>query len=119
MWKGIKNHILIHDARDNITTRYCFLSKLLGLFKYFHLIQISDVSQSSKLQASPESIHSWLWQDAEKSASIVLVSLRSSTYPESTPPASLAAALLDSLFEHPAALLISTPIWKVPLAYSA
>jgi hypothetical protein len=30
---------------------------------------------------------------------------------------SLAAALLDGLFEHPEALLTSTPIWKVPSAY--
>ena len=41
----------------------------------------------------------------KKSASGVLASFRPSTYPKGTPRASLAAALLDGLFEHPAGVL--------------
>ena len=37
----------------------------------------------------------------KKSARVVLASLRGSTYRKGMPPSSLAAALLDSLFEHP------------------
>jgi hypothetical protein len=42
----------------------------------------------------------------KKSASGVLASLRSSTYRSVRPASSLAAALLDSLFEHPEAIVI-------------
>jgi hypothetical protein len=45
----------------------------------------------------------------KKSASFVLASLRDSTYRSVRLTSSLAAALLDGLFEHPAALLPSAP----------
>jgi len=51
----------------------------------------------------------------KKSASGVLASLRGSTYRKGTPSASsLAAALLDGLFEHPAAILKSVPYGRFP-----
>ena len=83
----------------------------------------------------------------KKSASDVLASLRSSTYRTETLgcrncwsgfsvrqdsfdgrtahtkcgtyllASSLAAALLDSLFEHPESLLTSTPLCKIPTVY--
>jgi hypothetical protein len=43
-----------------------------------------------------------IWQDAEKSTSEVLAALRESTYRNVRLPAAHAAALLDSLIEHPA-----------------
>jgi len=46
----------------------------------------------------------------KKSASIVLVSLRGSTYRSVRLASSLAAALLNGLFEHPEAILTSTPL---------
>ena len=52
----------------------------------------------------------------KKSASIVLASLRGSTYRSVRLASSLAAALLDSLFEHPDAMLTSTPLRKIILA---
>jgi hypothetical protein len=45
----------------------------------------------------------------KKSASFVLASFRGSTYRSVRLTSSLAAALLDNLFEHPAALLPSAP----------
>jgi len=45
----------------------------------------------------------------KKSASGVLASLRGSTYRSVRLAASLAAALLDSLFEHPEVILILAP----------
>ena len=45
----------------------------------------------------------------KKSASGVLASLRGSTYRSVRLAYSLAAALLDGLFEHPEAILTSTP----------
>jgi len=54
----------------------------------------------------------------KKSASGVLASFRPSTYPRGyASGSSLAAALLDSLFEHPVALLPSVPICKIPTVY--
>jgi hypothetical protein len=57
----------------------------------------------------------------KKSASFVLASFRSSTYPRGyASGSSLAAALLDSLFEHPARMLsfFSPHLWPVKvLAY--
>jgi len=54
----------------------------------------------------------------KKSASGVLAAFRSSTYPGGYGlRSSLAAAVLEGLFERPDALLISTPIEKVPTAY--
>jgi hypothetical protein len=54
----------------------------------------------------------------KKSASGVLASFRPSTYPRGYASGpSLAAALLDSLFEHPEFLLISAPIGKIPTMY--
>ena len=55
----------------------------------------------------------------KKSASGLLASLRGSTYRSVRLASSLAAALLDSLFEHPEAIAPSTPIWKVPTTYCA
>jgi hypothetical protein len=49
----------------------------------------------------------------KKSASIVLASLRGSTYRSVRLASSLAAALLDSLIEHPDALLTLTPLRKI------
>jgi len=46
----------------------------------------------------------------KKSASIVLASLRGSTYRSVRLASSLAAALLNGLFEHPEAILTSTPL---------
>ena len=48
----------------------------------------------------------------KKSASIVLAALRGSTYRSVRLASSLAAALLDSLFEHPATILTSAPSKK-------
>jgi hypothetical protein len=48
----------------------------------------------------------------KKSASFVLASLRGSTYRSVRLASSLAAALLDGIFEHPAALLPSPPTGK-------
>jgi len=45
----------------------------------------------------------------KKSASFVLASLRSSTYRSVRLASSLAAALLDGLFEHPAEVFSSYP----------
>jgi len=45
----------------------------------------------------------------KKSASFVLASLRGSTYRSVRLASSLAAALLDGLFEHPARVLFSSP----------
>ncbi len=45
----------------------------------------------------------------KKSASIVLASLRGSTYRSVRLASSLAAALLDSLFEHPETIETSAP----------
>ena len=49
----------------------------------------------------------------KKTASIVLASLRGSTYRSVRLASSLAAALLDSLIEHPDALLTLTPLRKI------
>jgi hypothetical protein len=49
----------------------------------------------------------------KKSACIVLASLRGSTYRSVRLASSLAAALLDSLIEHPDALLTLTPLRKI------
>ncbi len=48
----------------------------------------------------------------KKSASGVLASLRGSTYRSVRLASSLAAALLDSLFEHPEVILVSAPNGK-------
>jgi hypothetical protein len=48
----------------------------------------------------------------KKSASIVLASLRGSTYRSVRLTSSLAAALLDSLFEHPDVILTFAPYGK-------
>jgi hypothetical protein len=48
----------------------------------------------------------------KKSASIVLASLRGSTYRSGRLASSLAAALLDSLFEHPDVILMFAPYGK-------
>ena len=53
------------------------------------------------VQASPRATNRML----KKSASFVLTSLRGSTYRSVRLASSLAAALLDSLFEHPAKYL--------------
>jgi len=45
----------------------------------------------------------------KKSASFVLTSLRGSTYRSVRLASSLAAALLDSLFEHPEVILVLAP----------
>src|SRR6185436_8449634 len=50
-----------------------------------------------------------LQQDAEKSASGVLTSLRGSTYRSVRLASSLVAALLDSLLEHPEVILALAP----------
>jgi hypothetical protein len=55
----------------------------------------------------------------KKSASGVLASLRGSTYRSVRLASSLAAALLDSLFEHPEALFTSAPLCKIPTVYRA
>jgi hypothetical protein len=48
----------------------------------------------------------------KQAASIVLASLRGSTYRNVRIASSLAAALLDSLFEHPAEIYTSQPqVW--------
>jgi hypothetical protein len=49
----------------------------------------------------------------KKSASGVLASLRGSTYRSVRLASSLAAALLNSLFEHPEDILTSTPLFKI------
>jgi hypothetical protein len=49
----------------------------------------------------------------KKSASGVLASLRGSTYRSVRLASSLAAALLNSLFEHPEDILTSTPLCKI------
>jgi hypothetical protein len=49
----------------------------------------------------------------KKPASFVLASLRGSTYQSLRLVSSLAAALLDSLFEHPARLSLSVPAMQV------
>ncbi len=48
----------------------------------------------------------------KKSASGVLASLRGSTYRRVRLASSLAAALLDGLFEHPEAMLTSAPLLR-------
>jgi hypothetical protein len=61
----------------------------------------------------------------KKSANIVLASLRGSTYQSVRLTSSLAAALLDSLFEHPAVIRHHQPThdqWTLPrkkLSFSA
>jgi hypothetical protein len=54
----------------------------------------------------------------KKSASGVLASLRGSTYRSVRLASSLAAALLDNLFEHPEAILTSTPSRNIPTVQS-
>ena len=69
------------------------------------------------MEAPPEggSLASWrnwrgfLGRMLKKSTSIVLASLRGSTYRSVRLASSLAAALLDGLFEHPAAMESSRP----------
>jgi hypothetical protein len=51
----------------------------------------------------------------KKSASVVLASLRASTYRSVRLASSLAAALLDSLFEHPETILASAPYLRFPM----
>jgi hypothetical protein len=54
----------------------------------------------------------------KKSASFVLASLPSSAYLETVRlGCSLAAALLDNLFEHPEAILTSTPSRNIPTVH--
>ena len=53
----------------------------------------------------------------KKSASGVLASLRGSTYRSVRLASSLAAALLDSLFEHPEVTLASAPYGKFQQPY--
>ena len=53
----------------------------------------------------------------EKSASGVLSSLKGSTYRSVRLASSLAAALLDGLFEHPETILTSVPACKIPMVY--
>jgi hypothetical protein len=53
----------------------------------------------------------------EKTTSGVLTSLRSSTYRSVRLASSLAAALLDGLFEHPEAILTPVPLCEVPMVY--
>ena len=53
----------------------------------------------------------------KKSASFVLASLRGSTYRSVRLASSLAVALLDGHFEHPAALVPSAPTWTIPAVY--
>jgi hypothetical protein len=51
----------------------------------------------------------------KKAARVVLASLRLSTYPRGyASGSSLAAALLDNLFEHPEASVASVPFWETP-----
>jgi len=53
----------------------------------------------------------------KKSASGVLASLRGSTYRSVRLASSLATALLDGHFEHPAALTPSNPFNKIPVMF--
>jgi hypothetical protein len=53
----------------------------------------------------------------KKSASIVLASLRGSTYRSVRLVSSLAAALLYGLFEHPEAFVASAPFWEIPTVF--
>ena len=53
----------------------------------------------------------------KKPASFVLASLRGSTYRSVRLAPSLAAALLNGLFEHPESLLISAPSCQTPTGY--
>jgi len=53
----------------------------------------------------------------KKSPSFVLVSFRGSTYRNVRLASSLAAALLDSLFEHPATFVTSVPFCKIPRVF--
>jgi hypothetical protein len=53
----------------------------------------------------------------KKFASIVLASLRGSTYRSVRLASSLAAALLDSLFEHPEAIVASAPFCEIPTVF--
>ncbi len=53
----------------------------------------------------------------KKSASFVLASLRGSTYRSVRLASSLAAALLNGLFEHPEDILTSTPLCKILTVY--
>jgi len=52
-----------------------------------------------------------------KSASGILASHRDSTYRSIRLASLLAADLLSTLFEHPKALLTSTPLCKTPTVY--
>jgi hypothetical protein len=51
----------------------------------------------------------------KKTASGVLASLRGSTYRSVRLASSLAAALLDGLFEHPEAIVASMPFCEIPV----
>jgi hypothetical protein len=53
----------------------------------------------------------------KKSTSGVLASLRGSTYRSVRLASSLAAALLDELFEHPEDILKTASLRKVPMVY--
>jgi len=53
----------------------------------------------------------------KKSASAILASLRGSTYRSVRLASSLAVALLDSLFEHPAAIVTSVSFCKIPTVF--
>jgi hypothetical protein len=53
----------------------------------------------------------------KKSASIVLASLRGSTYRSVRLASSLAAALLDGLFEHPEAFVVSAQFCEIPAVF--
>jgi hypothetical protein len=55
----------------------------------------------------------------KKSASGVLASLKGSTYRSVRLASSLAAVLLDDIFEHPDAMLTSTPLCKILTVYPA
>jgi len=62
--------------------------------------------ESAKMASSPNDAPSRM---LKKSASGVLASLRGSTYRSVRLASSLAAALLDGLFEHPETLVTSVP----------